>query len=162
MKHTNEVSKAKVKPETTPKQAQCGDCKQFLKEGNLQTYVDCLFKGVPSDRRLKRNVRGLRGALSKLLRLRGVSFEYNELGQERGCPTGERPGFVAQDVEEVMPQWVQYDADGYRRLAIEGFEGLAVEALRELKAENDQLRANLADLRTQVQELAEERQAAAF
>ena len=103
-----------------------------------------------SDRRLKRGIVGLRGALGKLLRLRGVTFEYNEAGRERGGPVGKRTGMIAQEVEAVFPEWVRMREDGYRELAIHGFEALAVEALRELKAEDDALREELAELRALV------------
>lgn len=84
---------------------------------------------MSSDRRLKKNIRDLDGALETLLALRGVSFEYKdpEAVHELG---GERLGFIAQEVEEVLPDWVE-EAGGYKRLTIRGFEALAVEALRE-------------------------------
>ncbi|MFA6241486.1 MAG: tail fiber domain-containing protein, partial [Candidatus Hydrogenedentales bacterium] len=97
-------------------------------------------KKAPSDRRLKRNVVALRNALDTLLQLRGVTFEYNETGQKRGCPAGARMGMIAQDVEKVIPEWVEVASDGYREIGVHGFEALAVEALRELKTENDELR----------------------
>ncbi|MBL8010714.1 MAG: hypothetical protein JNJ64_08905, partial [Flavobacteriales bacterium] len=59
---------------------------------------------------------------------------------------GTRIGFIAQEVEQVMPDWVE-EVDGYKRLTIRGFEALAVEALRELHAENATLRADLEALR---------------
>ncbi len=163
MKHTKEVSKAKDQQRAVPQHAGSEICTQVLKDQGIAAYFDCKQNPpTPSDRRLKVKIQSLRGALAKLLRLRGVSFEYNGAAQECGCPAGGRTGFVAQEVEQVIPEWVQVTKDGYRALAIEGFEGLAVEALRELKTENDQLRAELAGLRATVQELVEERQAAAF
>jgi hypothetical protein len=116
-------------------------------------------KPVRSDRRLKRNISGLQGALSKLLRLRGVSFEYNETAQGLGCPAGARMGMIAQDVEKVIPEWVQVSEHGHRELDIHGFEALAIEALREIKTENEQLRADVMELKTMVHELVSERQA---
>ena len=114
-------------------------------------------KKAPSDRRLKRNVVALRNALDTLLQLRGVAFEYNETGQKRGCPAGARMGMIAQDVEKVIPEWVEVAPDGYREIGIHGFEALAVEALRELKTENDELRNELAELKNLVHNLAEDR-----
>ena len=119
--------------------------------------------GNPSDARLKRNVVPLRGALARVLRLRGVTFAWNELGQEEAQEeNGDEPqiGFIAQEVEEVFPQWVRSgngsgngsnsDKEGYKHLAIRGFEALAVEALRELQAEVEQLRARVAVLEGQL------------
>jgi len=109
-----------------------------------------------SDRRVKKNIADLEGALETLLALRGVTFEYkdpeaiNELA-------GTRVGFIAQEVEEVLPDWVDEKPDGMKMVTVRGFEALAVEALRELEArhgtdvaalrkENDALRARVADL----------------
>jgi hypothetical protein len=93
-----------------------------------------------SDRRLKKNIRGLDGALSKLLALRGVSFEFKDPAAHNEL-SGERIGFIAQEVEGVVPDWVEENASGYKQLTIRGFEALTVEALRELEQKNSRLRA---------------------
>lgn len=48
-------------------------------------------------------------------------------------------------VEQVLPDWVE-EAGGYKRLTIRGFEALAVESLRQLHTENDELRERVARL----------------
>ncbi|HQW86605.1 MAG TPA: tail fiber domain-containing protein [Flavobacteriales bacterium] len=100
-----------------------------------------------SDLRLKKNVAPLTGSLNTLLGLRGVTFEYKDPVAIHELP-GTRIGFIAQEVEQVLPDWVE-EVDGYKRLTIRGFEALAVEALRELQAENTALRAELETLRGQ-------------
>jgi hypothetical protein len=99
-----------------------------------------------SDIRLKKSVHSLKGALEKLLQLRGVSFEWKD-PQQQGNLTGEQMGLVAQEVEEVFPQWISTDPDGYKNMTVRGFEALAVEALKQLKAEfeaeNEKLRARI-------------------
>ena len=96
-----------------------------------------------------------------------MTFEYkdpeaiNEL-------SGTRIGFIAQEVEEVIPDWVDEKEDGMKALTVRGFEALAVEALRELaeqnhvlaernddlQARNDELEARLATLEAAVERLA--------
>jgi hypothetical protein len=98
-----------------------------------------------SDRRLKRDIRDLEGSLDSLLALRGVSFEYLDPDAINERP-GERIGMVAQEVEEVFPDWVDERADGYKAVSFSGFEALTVEALRELRAEKD---AEIAEIREQ-------------
>ncbi len=105
-----------------------------------------------SDRRLKKNVEDLEGALATLLELRGVSFEYKDPDAINELH-GERIGFIAQEVEAVLPDWVDEGEDGYKRLTIRGFEALAVEALRELRDENQELRARVDRLTTLAEEL---------
>lgn len=88
-----------------------------------------------SDARLKRDVAELDGALDQLLSLHGVSFEYSD-PQHFGFRPGRQVGLIAQEVEQVFPQWVS-EFEGYKTLGITGFEGLTVEALRQLRAEKD-------------------------
>ena len=106
---------------------------------------------VSSDARLKKNVSDLDGALETLLSLRGVSFEYKDPEAIHEL-AGERIGFLAQEVEEVLPDWVDEVGD-YKRLTIRGFEALAVEALRELSEENAALTERLAAMEARLAEL---------
>ncbi len=97
--------------------------------------------GSGSDRRLKHNIEPLAGSLEKLLRLRSVTFDY--LDMER-WGAGRFTGFIAQEVEPLFPDWVSENPDGMKMLAPKGFESLAVQALRELRAEKDEQNAALA------------------
>ena len=83
-----------------------------------------------SDRRLKKNIEDLDGALETLLALRGVTFEYKDPASINELD-GTRMGFIAQEVEEVIPDWVSEKPDGMKMVTVRGFEALAVEALRE-------------------------------
>ncbi|MCI0636041.1 MAG: tail fiber domain-containing protein, partial [Actinobacteria bacterium] len=74
---------------------------------------------VTSDARLKKNVHDIAGALETMLSLRGVTFEYGDPAQP-----GLRRGFIAQEVEQVLPEWVEDGPDGYKRLTVNGFEAL--------------------------------------
>lgn len=97
----------------------------------------------PSDERLKQNIAPLTGALERLLQLRGVTFDWNEkmsLAVKQDGANEPQIGLIAQEVEQVFPQWVHNNGDGYKHLGIRGFEALAIEALRELRVEIEQLR----------------------
>jgi hypothetical protein len=99
-----------------------------------------------SDVRLKKNIQPLSGVLQKLLTLRGVSFEYKEPEKIHEL-SGERIGMIAQEVEQVFPDWVESGPAGYKRLTYRGFEALTVEALRVLRDEKDtQLQARDAEM----------------
>ena len=115
---------------------------------------------VSSDARLKKDIRPLEGALDTLLALRGVSFEYRDPAAIHELP-GRHTGFIAQEVERVLPEWVE-EVGETKRLTVRGFEALAVEAMRELEHENETLRARcerneseLAALRQELRALAE-------
>ncbi len=105
-----------------------------------------------SDRRLKQNIQPLQNVLSRLLRLQGVSFEW-KVPLNQGNRTGIQLGMIAQDVEPVFPDWVGTASNGDKTLTFRGFEALTVEAFRELKAENDQLKAICRSLETRLASL---------
>ena len=117
----------------------------YCQEGEWSAY---------SDARLKEDVEGLSDSLETLLALRGVSFKYIN-PKALGVREGERLGFIAQEVEQVLPNWVNSDGE-YKTLTIQGFEALAVEALRELSDENDKLEAANAELEQRLAELEAE------
>jgi hypothetical protein len=101
--------------------------------------------GTPSDVKLKKNINPLQGVLDKLLRLRGVSFEWKD-PQQCGNLTGTQMGLVAQEVAGVFPDWVEQDADGTLNLFIRGFEALTIEAFREIKQEISALQAAVTEI----------------
>jgi hypothetical protein len=60
-----------------------------------------------SDERLKENIKPISSALSKLLTLRGVTFNSNEIAEQYGyTDKKEQVGVIAQDVEKILPQIV--------------------------------------------------------
>jgi Chaperone of endosialidase len=101
-----------------------------------------------SDARMKKNIRDLPpGSLDKVLSLRARTFEYLPEAVRGGLVTpGEHVGLVAQDVEKVLPEWVETNPEGTKFISEKGTTALLVEALRELRAEKDK---QLADLRAQ-------------
>lgn len=107
--------------------------------------------GVFSDARLKKDVLPLTGALDKLMQLRSVEYEYKNAA-EIGERPGRNVGFIAQEVEQVFPEWVGEKHDGMKYVAFTGFESLSVAALRELRAEKD---AEIEALRAENKALAD-------
>ncbi len=85
----------------------------------------------PSDARLKQNIKKIEHALDRLTQLRGVTFEWKN--PENHCNDARvQIGMIAQEVETVFPNWVS-ERDGVKSVGTTGFEGLVVEALKELK-----------------------------
>jgi len=90
-----------------------------------------------SDRRLKQDIQSMsHGALDQLMRLEGVTFDYTRPELREGYE-GVRRGWIAQQVEQVFPEWVSEAPDGMKMVTPVGFNALMVEALRELRAEKD-------------------------
>jgi hypothetical protein len=88
-----------------------------------------------SDRRLKKNIEPLTGALDSLLKLRGVTFEWkapDTTPEGHGDEAGTQTGFIAQEVEGVFPTWVGGNSKGFKTLNIppKQMAALTVEAFR--------------------------------
>lgn len=104
--------------------------------------------GCTSDRRLKKNIAPLTGALDALLKLKGVTYDWRN-PEQQGKHAGEKQtGFIAQDVEDVFPQWVGEDKNGYKTLMVQPnhITALEVESIRTLKMQNDMLAERVKEL----------------
>ena len=108
--------------------------------------------GTSSDRRLKKNIKPLENALHEMTRLRGVTYEWKE-PDKFANQKGQQMGMIAQEVEQVFPKWVRTGMDGYKILEIKGFSALTVEAVRELKQENESLKKQLAETNERLEAL---------
>lgn len=85
-----------------------------------------------SDARDKHDVRDLAGAAGLVDRLRGVRFVWNDSTPDGvALPTGEQIGFLAQEVETVLPELVATDALGRKAVSYVNIVPLLVEALKE-------------------------------
>ena len=92
-----------------------------------------IILGGTSDERLKENIETIDDALNTLLRLRGVRYEWKD--KER-YGTQTEIGFIAQEVEEVVPEVVR-DTGEHLRLNTKNLLAVIVEAVKELYAEVD-------------------------
>ena len=93
-----------------------------------------------SDRRYKKNISKLDNSLDKVMRLRGVRFDLKEEASiESGH--GKHVGVIAQELEGEYPELVVTDEEtGYKAVAYDKLTAILIEAVKELKAENDELR----------------------
>jgi hypothetical protein len=110
--------------------------------GTTCVYGAC----TPSDRRLKKNIKPLPGALDTLLQIIGVTYEWKTPDEHH--PAGTQTGVIAQDVEKVFPQWVSETPEGVKVINIDQrtLLGIVVESFRTLKTENDDLKARVSVL----------------
>ena len=97
----------------------------FIATGNITAY---------SDKRLKRDIKPIRNALSKVNRLHGCTFERVDI------ETSRQTGLIAQELKKVLPEAVQTDENGNLSIAYGQTVGLLVEAIKELKREVDELK----------------------
>jgi len=96
-----------------------------------------------SDMRLKNKLGNIDNALAKVMTLSGFYYEANEIAQSLGYDVKKEVGVSAQEVQAIMPEVVapapidnQYLTVRYEKLV-----PLLIEAIKELKAEIDELKA---------------------
>lgn len=93
-----------------------------------------------SDLRLKENIVPLASSLEKINSLQGVSFDW-----KRGGETN--IGFIAQDVEKVIPELVVTDANtGFKAVKYGNMVALLVEAVKAQQIQIEALQAQVVEL----------------
>ena len=122
-----------------------------LLSGATATFTaDCTAQNffATSDVNLKHEIRRIEGAVEQCQKLRGVEFKW-----KHGEDTRDQMGVIAQEVEAVYPSLVA-EVSGYKRVDYSKLVGLLIEAVKELKQESADLRAEISDLRAQHQQQA--------
>jgi hypothetical protein len=99
-----------------------------------------------SDARLKKDVQPIGDALAIVEALRGVTFNWDQtVDPSMKLDDRNHIGFIAQEVEAVLPQAVSTATDARQTKSVAYSEVIPVltEAIKQLKAENDALKARL-------------------
>ncbi len=92
-----------------------------------------------SDIRLKHNIETLTPALQKILSLNPVNYNWN--AETTG--TAVHTGFIAQEVEPILPNLVQTDDNGMKTLNYAGFTPYLVSAVQQQQSGLDKLSISL-------------------
>jgi hypothetical protein len=96
--------------------------------------------GPPSDRRLKDNITPLTNVLEKTKLVQGVRFEWDSEHEKiksnksirfQTAFSGESIGFIAQDLEKVIPELVFTDDDGYKSVEYGQLVSLGIGSIQE-------------------------------
>jgi hypothetical protein len=114
----------------------------FHADGDIIAYST----STSSDAKLKTNIKTVEHALDKVCALDGVTFDWIRDGKESA-------GVIAQNVEEVLPRAVKEvkDLNGddtHKIVDYNQLSALFIEAIKELKDENKELRSMIEDLKS--------------
>ena len=109
----------------------------------------------PSDARYKTNIATFSdNALDKVLALRGVTYDYKRDDfKAMNFPKGKQVGFIAQELETVLPELVHTDRDGYKSVDYIHVVPVLVEAVKAQQKQIDALKrqnAEIAELKKQL------------
>jgi septal ring factor EnvC (AmiA/AmiB activator) len=108
-----------------------------------------------SDKRLKENVKQIENALDKVSKINGITYNFTDdaLILNPALNKSEQVGFLAQEVQSVLPHIIKpapFDVDvktgqsisgeNYLTIQYEKIVPLLLEAIKELKAEVEELK----------------------
>ena len=113
----------------------------YYNAGTNALTVNGDITALASDMRLKTSLEQIEGAVAKVLKLSGFTYEFNETGRELNLPAGRHSGVSAQQVLEVLPEAVACrPIDDYLTVKYDKLVPLLIEAIKELKGEIDELK----------------------
>ena len=103
--------------------------------GTISFTGDCSATNFnsTSDESLKANVVTIENALDKVINMRGVNFNWVENSQPG-------TGVIAQEIEKVLPEVVMENDEGIKQVQYGNIVGTLIEAIKELKAEIEELK----------------------
>lgn len=120
------VTNITISPEGLARLSVCGEV--FAEHGFLQR----------SDIRFKEDIRPIGGALERVLRITGKTFRYKGEGGGSGGKNPTRMGFIAQELETVVPDAVHRDEHGLS-VDIVCLVPLLLEALKEVYMQTERV-----------------------
>ncbi|MBY0427794.1 MAG: tail fiber domain-containing protein [Alphaproteobacteria bacterium] len=96
-----------------------------------------------SDERLKKNIVPLEDSLKKIMMLKGHAFEWKRNDEKT-------IGLIAQEVQAVYPELVNKGTDGMLGVDYGKLIAPVIEAIKELKKENDELKVQVQELKASI------------
>jgi hypothetical protein len=107
--------------------------------GNVAKRIDRADKLPSSDQTLKTNITPITSALSKVLQLNGVEFDFID-GADTGYLKKHQIGLIAQDVNKVIPEVVGKNNDGTLGVSYQHLVAVLIEAIKEQQQEIEDLK----------------------
>jgi len=109
-----------------------------------------------SDLRLKKDITPFGAVLDRLTALQPVHYFWRASEfPERHFGDAQAAGLIAQDVEKVLPELVETDKDGFKAVNYSKLPLFTIQAMKELKSENDVLKQRVDQLEQREQHLVE-------
>jgi len=113
-----------------------------------------LVGSCSSDRRLKRDITPFGPMLDKVAALQPVHYFWRASEfPDRHFGSSRSYGLIAQDVEQVLPELVATDREGYKTVDYSKLPLLTIQAVKDLKSENDALKQRVSELERLMNEL---------
>lgn len=93
-----------------------------------------------SDRRLKEDIADIKTNVKTITEIRPVEYVWNVKGKEKGGDDKKHLGFIAQEIEKVLPSLVQTDEEGYKSVNYIEVIPVLTKAIQEQQKEIEELK----------------------
>lgn len=106
----------------------------ILECGQVDIFGELFTTGVAcsSDSRYKKNIANISDALAKVLDIRGVHYNWDvENWPNKNFNERKQIGFIAQELEQILPELVQTDESGFKSVSYDKLTAVLVEAIKE-------------------------------
>ena len=100
-----------------------------------------------SDARYKKEIQPIPQALERICSLQGINFRWSGEGYDSRL----QMGILGQEVEKIFPELVYSDSHGAKSVAYTHLTAALIEAVKELKGENDTLKREVENLERKVE-----------
>jgi Chaperone of endosialidase len=112
-----------------------------LQVGGDIACVNIIFS---SDARYKKNIQAIEGALDKVTKMNGVTYDWKiSEYPDMNFTDKKQLGFIAQEVEKVLPELVITDSKGYKSVDYVKVVPLLLEAIKEINQDRDTLKNDI-------------------
>lgn len=116
--------------------------------------VECVTLNQTSDLRFKKNIVPLSNALDKILSMRGVSYHWQEIGPLKHVFSEKSQiGFIGQEMEDICPEVVFTNSEGYKSLNYSRLTPILVEAMKEQQQVIEQQSSALANALAKIEQI---------
>jgi len=105
-----------------------------------------------SDMRWKENVTPVTDALAKVMKMQGVTYDFRK-DDQLNFPEGRQIGFIAQELEKVVPEVVMTNGTGYKGVAYQNLTALLTEAVKDQQNEITRLNAKIDRLEAMINKM---------
>ncbi|HNY55138.1 MAG TPA: tail fiber domain-containing protein, partial [Chitinophagales bacterium] len=104
-----------------------------------------------SDKRLKKNIVSVNNVLANFDKLNVYSYEYQAPAGYTGfLPNGKHFGFMAQELKDVYPNFVQLNSNGYYSVNYQEMIPLLAKGMQEQQTQIEELKKEVAELKSLV------------
>jgi hypothetical protein len=112
--------------------------------GDVAKRIDRADTLPRSDRNLKTNITPIASALSKILQLNGVEFDFID-STNTGYLEVHQIGLIAQDVNKVIPEVVGKNNDGTLGVSYQHLVAVLIEAIKEQQEQINDLKRKIGE-----------------